>query len=177
MTTARVVLFQGRWLTLVRHHGWEFVERRRATGVVAIAARTVDDALVLVRQHRPALGAPVVELPAGLVGDEPGQEDESSREAAQRELHEETGFRGGVWHRIHEGPVSSGHTTEVVTLWAADGVRRDGPGGGVDGEDIEVLTIPLATAIPWITARQRAGEFVDPKVLLAALWLTAHSDA
>jgi ADP-ribose pyrophosphatase len=55
---------------------------------VAVVAYDEQGRLVLVRQHRPAVDAVTLELPAGLV-DEPGLDPEA---IARRELEEETGY-------------------------------------------------------------------------------------
>lgn len=157
-------LAAGRFLHLVDRDGWEFARRPGVHGVVAVAARTVDGALVVVRQHRPALGGDVVELPAGLWGDV--ETEESAEAAARRELFEETGFSGGRWCLLHRGPVSAGLTDEIVTLYAADGVERTGSGGGVDGERIAVELWPLPDALARLHAAPCA---VDHKVLGAIL--------
>lgn len=54
---------------------------------VGIVAMTSNGHIVLVRQHRPAVGSYMLELPAGYVMD-----NETSKEAIERELREETGF-------------------------------------------------------------------------------------
>src|SRR5687768_8463814 len=65
------VLGNGRFLELVRdEHGWEYARRVNATGVVVIAASTDKNEVILIEQYRPPVGARVVELPAGLVGDD-----------------------------------------------------------------------------------------------------------
>jgi ADP-ribose pyrophosphatase len=54
---------------------------------VGVVARTREDRIVLVKQHRPVVGHDVVELPSGHV--DPGETPEA---AARRELTEETGM-------------------------------------------------------------------------------------
>ncbi|MEL7484364.1 MAG: hypothetical protein AAFN41_08410, partial [Planctomycetota bacterium] len=75
---------EGRFLRLVSRGGWEFATRVNATGVVAVIAVTERDELILVEQHRPPIGASVIELPAGLVGDGPSDRDEHGMDAAER---------------------------------------------------------------------------------------------
>ena len=82
----------GRFLHLVEVDKWEYVDRVIASGVVAVAAVTDDARLILVEQFRPPVGRPVIELPAGLCGDDPGAAGELLAEAGCRELLEETGL-------------------------------------------------------------------------------------
>ena len=63
------LLHQGEFLRLLRRRHWEFVERTNSRAVAVIVAVTPADELVLVEQHRWPVGRPVIELPAGLVGD------------------------------------------------------------------------------------------------------------
>ena len=88
---------EGRHLGLWCRDGWEFARRRQGRGVVAIVALTTDRHLVLIEQHRVPLGASVIELPAGLVGDGAAGTDESIFDAARRELLEETGLALDHW--------------------------------------------------------------------------------
>ncbi|MEL6797861.1 MAG: DNA mismatch repair protein MutT, partial [Planctomycetota bacterium] len=66
----------GRFLSLVSRNGWEFATRVNARGVVAVVATTEANELVLVEQFRPPVGRSVIEIPAGLVGDDPRAGDE-----------------------------------------------------------------------------------------------------
>ncbi|MGC4031951.1 MAG: hypothetical protein QM754_09505 [Tepidisphaeraceae bacterium] len=70
-----LTLFSGRFLKLVRKDSWEYVVRPNATAVVGIIAMTPERRLLLVEQHRVPVGGPVIELPAGLVGDTDSAED------------------------------------------------------------------------------------------------------
>jgi ADP-ribose pyrophosphatase len=125
--------------------------------------------LLLVEQHREAVGAPVIELPAGLAGDEPGNEGESLEQAAGRELREETGWEAGGWERLSGGPPTAGLSSEVVTLMRASGLVRRGGGGGAGDERITVHAIPLPLVPAWLRDCESAGRLVDPKVW-AGLW-------
>lgn len=131
-------------------------------------AFTVDDRLLLVEQHRPAVGGPTIELPAGLVGDE-GRGGEAAVEAAKRELLEETGHTARRWRQLWRGAASSGLTDEMVTLMVAEGVEKVAAGGGVGSEEIVVHAVPRATLWAWLAAREREGLVIDVKVGLALL--------
>jgi len=167
------VLAQGRFLRLVRRRGWEFAERPGIHGIVVLVAVTPQGELLLVEQHREAVGGSVIELPAGLAGDEKGRESESLEEAAARELREETGWEAASWERLSAGPPTSGLSNEVVTLMRArDLVRRD-DGGGAGDERIIVHAIPLADVPSWLRGREASGTLVDPKVW-SALWFATR---
>jgi len=156
------VLCEGRYLRLVRAGRWEYVERVRTDGVVAIVAVTGGGELLLVEQTRPAIGGRQIELPAGLV--DPGEGFEA---AARRELMEETGFSAGRFEALAEAPPSSGLSSEVIVFFSAHGVHRVAEGGGVDGEDITVHLVPLEAVRGWLAAQKAA---IDMKVY-AGLYL------
>jgi ADP-ribose pyrophosphatase len=67
----------GRHLTLRSINGWEFVERNRVSGIVAVQAITEERKLLLVEQFRAPVNRRVIEIPAGLAGDIEGEEDEA----------------------------------------------------------------------------------------------------
>ena len=168
MTTR--TLGAGRFLRLVAADHWEYIERIKGSGVVAVAAVTEDGRLLLVEQHRVPVGGPVIELPAGLCGDDAGASEEPLAEAACRELLEETGYEapGGPesLEQLFTVPSSAGLTSEVVTIFGARGVRKVAEGGGVDGENIVVHAPPIGEVAGWLLARSRAGILIDPKVFI-----------
>lgn len=157
-------LHAGRHLRLVVRRGWEFVERPGVRGVVVVVAVTPEGRLLLVEQRREAVGARVVELPAGLVGDDGSPAGEPLEEAARRELLEETGWDAAGMERLAEGPPSAGVSSEVVTFFRARGLAKAGPGGGVDGEEIAVHEVPLGEVAAFLRGREAEGALVDPKV-------------
>ncbi|MCA9661077.1 MAG: NUDIX hydrolase [Myxococcales bacterium] len=172
---AEEILGQGRFLRLLRRGKWELVERVGADGAAALIAVTDDRRLVLISQPRPALGGDVIELPAGLIGDDPGCEGEGGEVAAARELTEETGYAAAVVERLAIGPTSPGLTNEQITLYWASGLTKVGPGGGLESESITVHEVPLDEVEAWLAARVRAGDHVDLKVY-AGLYF-AHARA
>jgi len=169
------VLGEGRFLRLVRKNGWESVVRTGEPGVVVLVAVTDADELVLVEQFRPAVGARVLELPAGLVGDQPGESPDEVVAAGHRELLEETGFEARSIEPLGGGTVSPGLTSESVVYCRASGLTRVGPGGGVDEEDIEVHIVPLADVPGLLERRQRDRAPVDAKVWAGLYFAAAKS--
>jgi ADP-ribose pyrophosphatase len=158
------VLAQGRFLTFLDESGWEYVTRPGVTGIVVIVAVTGEGRLVLVEQYRPAVHQRVIELPAGLVGDVEGRRAESMRDAAGRELEEETGYRADELVALFEGPIAVGVSDEVVSFFQARGLTRIGAGGGDDTEDITVHEVPVAELASFLAAKKSEGLAVDPKI-------------
>lgn len=157
------MLAEGKYLRLVRDDGWEYAERTRATGVVAIVAVT-EGRLLITEQYRKAVDRLVLDLPAGLAGDIPGDESEELAIAAQRELLEEVGYSARRMTRLADCPSSPGLTSEIVTFFRAVGVRQAGAGGGDASESIRVHAVPLGTAAAWLKRRAKAGVLIDAKV-------------
>lgn len=163
-------LYHGNFLSIVTVGSWEYVRRINASGVIAIVPITDQHEIVLISQYRPPLQGLVLELPAGLVGDEPGAEDESLHVAAERELLEETGYRAGKIKQVFTAASSAGLTDEMITFFLATELSRVGPGGGVAGESIETVVIPLDKVDQYLTEMAQSGCFIDAK-LLTGLYL------
>lgn len=170
----RITLHTGKFLALVKEGHWEYADRTNATGAAIIVAVTDEQKLLLVEQYRIPVHAPTIELPAGIIGDEPGSGNEDRADAARRELEEETGYRAEHMETLTHGPSSSGLTSETVTLLLATKLRRVGKGGGVAHEKITVHEVPLNEIHEWLKAKANAGVLVDPKVY-AGLYFIGRS--
>jgi ADP-ribose pyrophosphatase len=170
----RRVLAEGKYVRLVARGRWEWAERTNTSGAVVIVAITSDRQMVLIEEYRRPLGARVVELPAGLVGDEPGAGDEDLIEAAKRELLEEAGCVSDHWHYLIEGPSSPGLTNERYTMYLALDAKKVSDGGGDESEDIHVCLVPLNQVETWLQEQRRGGLLVDPKVY-TGLYFAAKS--
>ena len=167
---SRTLLAQGRHLRFVDEDGWEYVERNAVVGIAVIVAVTADGRLLLVEQYRPPVRQRVIELPAGLAGDEPGHETEELATAAARELLEETGYEAETMIELGSGPPSVGVSSEVVTFFRAEGLRRSGPGGGAGSESIVLHEVELDRVDTFLAEKTGQGLLVDPKVY-AGLYL------
>jgi ADP-ribose pyrophosphatase len=159
----REVMWQGKYLTAVRAGKWEYVERAGRVSAVVILAEH-DGKIVLVEQPRAAIGRRCLELPAGLIGDTDAHD--SVEAAARRELEEETGFAATRIELLGEYYSSPGMVAESFTLVRAHGLRRVGPGGGVDGEDIVTHLVAREAIGAFIAERRALGIGIDVKLLL-----------
>lgn len=163
-----VPLHHGKFLDFFVQDGWEYVSRTRDVQVVAIVALSSEEELILVEQYRVPVGHRVVELPAGLVGDEESSEKESSLQAAKRELLEETGYVSEDWRHAFLGCSSAGLSDERITVFVARDVRKEGPGGGVDDEQIDVLKVPIPELKEFLRSREADNVLVDLKIWFAS---------
>lgn len=170
--SSREILHEGQWLRLVRIGHWESCERTHGQGMaVIVIALTPDDEVLFVEQYRIPLGAPTIEMPAGLVGDE--HDDDSLEAAAARELVEETGWEPAKVKVLLVGPTSAGMTNERIAFVRATGLRKVGAGGGVGGENITVHAVPRCDVPAWLMRKQAEGYELDLK-LWAGLWMIDH---
>lgn len=162
-------LYEGQWLRMLRRGRWEYVERTHGDGMaVIIIAVTPGDHVLFVEQFRVPLGRRTIEMPAGLVGDDHAADTLAS--AAHRELVEETGWEPARVEVLLTGPTSSGMSSERIAFVRASGLRKVGPGGGTDSEDITVHEVPRDEVPMWLVQKQREGFELDLK-LWAGLWM------
>lgn len=168
----QTTLYTGKFLALIKEGHWEYAHRTNASGAAIIAAVTEDQKLLLVEQYRIPVHARTIELPAGIIGDDPGGADEAHAEAARRELVEETGFEAEEMKLVSHGASSAGLASEIVTLFLATRLKRVGAGGGVAHEDITVHEVPLAEIVPWLEAKAKTGVLVDSKVYAGLFFIS-----
>ncbi len=132
-------------------------------GAVVILPELENDQVVLIRNYRIALEAPLIELPAGTL--EPG---EDPRESAGRELAEETGYLAQQLEALITFYSSPGILHEKMHLFLATGLQP-GPTALEPGEEIEPLIVPWSRALEMA----RDGEIQDAKTLCGLLWYDA----
>jgi ADP-ribose pyrophosphatase len=146
---------------------------RHSANCVGILAITPADEIILVEQFRIPIQQRVIEIPAGIVGDEPEFLGESLAETAGRELLEETGYRAGTIEKLISTPTSAGLTSEFIHLFQASDLIREHDGGGVSGENIIVHHVPMSELREWLTEQEDSGKVIDFKIH-AALWLAGR---
>ena len=159
-----ITLYESRWLGLYGIGHWDFVRRPNSDACVGVLAVTDKDEVVLVEQFRIPVQKRVIEIPAGLVGDEPEFRGEKLADTAGRELMEETGFRAGSVVPLLSSPTSPGMTPEFCHLFHATKLVRENEGGGTGGEDIAVHIVPLAGLRAFLRGKEEAGVAVDFKI-------------
>jgi ADP-ribose pyrophosphatase len=113
------------------------IESRDWVNVVAV---TTDREIVLVRQWRHGTEHVTLEIPGGLV--DPG---ESPREAAVRELCEETGYSGGTVSELGIVEPNPAFLNNRCHTYLVENCARQQAQQLDDGEDIEVLTAPVGS--------------------------------
>lgn len=166
MPNPKHTLFSGDWLDVIREEDREYMVRRICTGVAILIAINDQGELVLTEQYRVPAHSRVLELPAGMAGDELGKEHESTKQAAKRELWEETGYESESLLQVAQGPISSGISSEVMTFFYTDKIRKTGKGGGNESEDITVHEVPLTEIERYIAKQAAQGVLIDPKLYI-----------
>ena len=159
-----ITLYESKWLGLYRTGHWDYVRRPNSLACVGILAITPDDEVVLIEQFRIPVGKTVIEIPAGLVGDEPEFAGESLARTAGRELMEETGYEAGEIEEILASPTSAGMTPEFTHLFLAKGLVKTSEGGGVAGEKITTHLVPVKKLRSFLAERQAKGDAIDFKI-------------
>jgi len=133
-------------------------------GAVAIAALTDDNEIILVKQYRKAVEKELVEIPGGKV-----EISEEPREAAVRELKEETGFSADKMEYICEFYTSPGFTNEKLYLFLATGLKA-GESHPENDEYIDVLKFKLDNLVDMVWK----GQILDSKTIIGAFAVSSY---
>ena len=134
---------------------------------VNILPITEDGEIVFVRQWRHGSERVSLELPGGLI--DPGEDD--PLQAAMRELREETGHEATQWVSLGDNNPNPAIMSNRCFVYLATGCRPVGELQQDQGEDIEVVNVPVQELDGLI----REGG-IDHAIVLAtiALW-RAHA--
>lgn len=170
------------WGVLTRH---EFDFRRRSgewqrqsrevydhgNGVTCLLYNTDTNCVLLTRQFRLPVhlsdgSNSLIEAPAGLL------EGAAALERMQAELLEETGYEVTALEHLFNAFMSPGSLSESIAFFQGNysSADRRTEGGGIseEGEDIEVMHVPLAQAMSMIDS----GEICDAKTIILLQRLT-----
>lgn len=148
---------------------WQRLQREtydRGDGAALLLFNRARGTVVLTRQFRfPAYAngladGLLVEACAGLL------DNEAPEVAIRREVQEETGFAVRMPRKVFEAFMSPGSVTERLHFFVAEYEAGDrvnqGGGDASEGEDIEVLELPLERALAMIGR----GEIQDGKTIM-----------
>ncbi|WP_423919353.1 NUDIX domain-containing protein [Frigoribacterium sp. 2-23] len=160
----------GRWSTQQRE------TYDRGNGATILLYDAARGTVLLTRQFRyPAYvndhpDGMLIEAAAGLL------DEDDPETAIRREAHEELGVEVGDLTHVFDAYMSPGSVTERVHFYAApySPGDRTGAGGGVaaEGEDIEILELPLDEALAMIDD----GRIADGKTIMLLQWAALHPD-
>ena len=132
----------------------------RHVGAVCILPLTAQNEVVLERQYRYAIGETLIEIPAGKL-DSP---DEDVREAALRELREETGLIPTELVDLGDYYGSPAIMGERIRMFLARGLAQSAQSLDED-EFLEIFSMPIEQAVEEILA----GKLPDGKTQAAIL--------
>ena len=162
-------LLQKTTFDYLRHDGqWQTQTREtydRGDGATILLYNKVKRTVILIRQfrfptYRDGHDGFLIESAAGLL------EEASAEQRIRAEVEEETGYRVGAVQKVFEAFMSPGSVTERLHFFVAeyDPASRMGDGGGLahEGEDIEVLELPLAQALQMVAD----GRICDGKTIM-----------
>lgn len=164
------------WGTLTRHRieyrrrdgDWQEQVREvyeKGHGATCLLYDPERNCVLLTRQFRLPIWAAgrdpmLIEAPAGLL------EGAHPEDRMRAELIEETGFEVSDLEHLFDAFTSPGSVTEYVAFFRGTYHLKDkvAEGGGkkAEGEDIEVMHVPLDEALEMI----RSGEIMDAKTII-----------
>ena len=157
----------GTWQTLTRE------TYDRGHGATILLYNLARQSVILIRQFRfPTYGNGhdgfLIETPAGLL------DNASPEQRIKAEVEEETGYRVAKVRKVFESFMSPGSVTERLHFFVAEyeSDERTGAGGGLEaeGEDIEVLELPLRQALHMVAS----GEIADGKTIMLLQYAQLH---
>ncbi len=166
-TTFEYLRSDGAWQTQTRE------TYDRGNGATILLYNRERRSVVLIRQFRfPTFGAGhdgfLIETAAGLL------DRASPEERIKAEVEEETGYRVAEVRKVFEAFMSPGSVTERLYFFVAEYApgERAGAGGGVaaEGEDIEVLELPLEEALRMVAD----GRIADGKTIMLLQYAQLH---
>lgn len=159
----------GEWVTHTRE------AYDRGNGATILLYNKEQGTVILTRQFRlPTFingnaSGMLIESCAGLL------DKDNPEDAIRRETEEETGYKITDVRKIFEAYMSPGSVTEIVYFFVAE-YRQEmkvTEGGGVEHEqeNIEVLELPLSTAIEMV----KKGEIKDGKTIMLLQYAEINS--
>ncbi len=159
-----------------RDGSWQTLNREtydRGNGATLLPYHRARRTVLLIRQFRYPVyvnghAELLIEAPAGLL------DQALPEERIRAEVEEETGYRLGPVSKVFEAFMSPGSVTEKLHFFVAEYTEamRVGAGSGLaaEGEDIELLELPLEEALAMVAD----GRIVDAKTMLLLQYARLH---
>ena len=138
-------------------HDFYIIESAPWVNIIPV---TPDQKVVMIRQYRHGSREITLEIPGGLL--DPG---ETPREAASRELFEETGYGSEKWIKIGEVNPNPALFSNRCHFYVAHDVQKIRSPSFDETEDIEEVLLPLAD----IPGMIREGT-IDHAIVVAAFF-------
>jgi 8-oxo-dGTP pyrophosphatase MutT (NUDIX family) len=157
-------IYSGKYLEVKKHFlrlpdGREAIrEIVHVRNSVAILLINQDGRAIVVRQHRPAIGKTLIEIPAGLLDD-----GESPEDAALRECEEETGYRPQKLEKLVTYAHAEGYSTGWMTLFLGTDLIKTGKIKLDQTENLQAIHLPFEELVEKV----RSNEIVDSKTILS----------
>lgn len=155
---------------------WQTLNREtydRGNGATILLYNLERRSVILIRQfrfptYRDGHDGFLVETPAGLL------DNASPEQRIRAEAEEETGYRVGDVRKVFEVFMSPGSVTEklhfFVGEYTADARAGEGGGNVAEGEDIEVMEVPIQQALMMVAE----GEIADGKTIMLLQYAQLH---
>jgi GDP-mannose pyrophosphatase NudK len=145
----------------------------RGNGATILLYNRNSGNIILTRQFR---------LPTYINGNESGMlmeacagllDADAPDVAIKRETEEETGYKISDVRKIFEAYMSPGSVTEILYFFVAEYSNREkvNEGGGIEGEDIDVVEMPFEQALMMIGT----GEIKDGKTIMLLYHAKIHN--
>ena len=136
---------------------WDFIKHKGAAAVVPV---TEDGKILMVRQYRNALERYTLEIPAGGLNGA----NEPTREAAARELEEETGYVAGNLEWLITVRTTVAFCNEKIDIYLATDLSR----GHQHLDEDEFINVEAYT-VQELCDKILSGEIEDSKTIAAVM--------
>ena len=137
-------------------------------GVVVIAL-TTDRNMLFTRQYRQGTGEILLQLPGGSYD----KKTEDPKQAATRELLEETGYQAEGFIYLGEVSIYPSKMTKKVHIYLAADVKQRGATQFDDTEDIQTVSFPLTDVVKLI----ETGRITDAEAIAGIFLALQHLKA
>lgn len=145
----------------------EIVRHAPSIGLLMI---TQDKRMIVEKQWRAPIAGPIFEIPAGKVDE---RDHGDPKQAAIREMNEETRMQAGVLRKITGVYPSVGFADEFMTIYLATDLQAVDKKLAQDADEkIELTYLTLDEAVQLVND----GTIKDMKTVLAIFYWQAHPD-